>query len=149
MFRPTILNHNFTDNLFDDFFDDSFWMTPGLQAGNMSNAMKTDIQEKNDSYQIDMELPGFSKEEVQAELNDGYLTIHAEHQENHDQKKDKEHYLCRERFYGNYQRSFYVGDAVTEQDIKAKFSDGILQLTIPKKENKPKVEDKKLIAIEG
>lgn len=149
MLRPSIFTNHFADNVFDDFFDDSFWSTPSMFSGMSANVMKTDIRDMNGSYQIDMELPGFAKDDVQAELKDGYLTIHANRSTNKEEKDDNGKFLRRERYSGNYQRSFYVGDAVTETDIKAKFTDGILTIEVPKMEKKPEVEEKKLISIEG
>ena len=146
MLRPSIFSNNFVDNMFDNFFDDSFMPNQFLRT---TGAMSTDVRETEDSYQIDMELPGFAKEDVKAELKDGYLTISAAHDENKDEKDHDGKYIRRERYSGSYQRSFYVGDAVTETDIKAKYKDGVLTLMIPKKEKTPEVDHKKFIAIEG
>ena len=98
---------------------------------------------------MSMELPGYKKEDVKAELKDGYLTITAKHEDNKDEKNEKGNYIRRERFYGQCSRSFYVGEDVTQQEIKAKFENGVLELTIPKKEEKPKVPEKQYIFIEG
>ena len=111
--------------------------------------MNTDIKESDAGYQIDMELPGFKKEDIKADLTDGYLTIQASHNENKEEKDDKTKYIRRERFSGCYERSFYVGDALTQEDIKAKFNDGVLTVNVPKKEAKPAVEEKKYISIDG
>ena len=111
--------------------------------------MHTDIRETDTDYIIDMELPGFKKEDVEAELKDGYLTVRAEHNTTNDEKDKEGHYIRKERYYGNFARSFYVGETVTQDDIKAAFKDGILTLDVPKKEPEPKVEEKKLISIEG
>lgn len=146
MLRPSIFSDNYTNSLFHDFFDDMFTPMSGMRT---VNAMNTDIRELDDVYQIDMELPGFAKEDVRAELADGYMTIEATHTEDKDEKDEKGKYVRKERYSGSYSRSFYVGDAVTEEDIKAKFTDGILSITVPKKEKNPKVEQKKYIAIEG
>ena len=112
--------------------------------------MQPDIRERKGSDVLDIDLPGFKKEELTSELNDGYWTISAAKGLDQD-KKEKEtgHYIRRERYAGSCQRSFYVGKDVTEEDIKASFKHGILKLTIPKKEAKPAVENKKQIAIEG
>ena len=110
--------------------------------------ISSDVKELDNGYEIDMELPGFAKEDVKAELNDGYLTISAEHKDTNDEKDKKGKYIRKERYYGKCQRSFYVGEHVTEEDVKAKFENGILQLFVPKKETKPEVEEKKYIAIE-
>ena len=146
MLRPSILTNNFMDNVFDDFFNDSY--VPGNRMRRVST-MNTDVKESDKEYCIDMELPGFKKEDIKADLNDGYLTIQATHTENKEDKDEKTKYIRRERFSGCYERSFYVGDAVTQEDIKAKFNDGVLTVTVPKKEEKPQVEEKKYISIEG
>lgn len=148
LFTPSIFRNTFADNVFDDFFNDQFW-TPA--SGTPYNTMNTDIKETDGGYQIEMELPGFAKEDVSAQLKDGYLTVTATHSENKDEKDDKnEKYIRRERYSGHYQRSFYVGDEITDTDIKASFKDGILTVAIPKKEpKKPEVEDAKFISIEG
>lgn len=146
MLRPSILTNNFMDNVFDDFFNDSYVPSDRMRS---VSTMNTDIKESDEGYQIDMELPGFKKEDIKADLSDGYLTISASHTENKEDKDKKTKYIRRERFSGCYERSFYVGDALTQDDIKAKFSDGVLTVTVPKKEEKPAVEEKKHIAIEG
>ena len=147
MFRPSIFNDNFTDSLFDEFFNDNFW--PVAYQNRNVRSMNTDIKETDDNYQIEMELPGFTKEDVKADLKDGYLTIQASHNESKDEKGEDGKYLRKERYSGSCSRSFYVGDAVTQEDIKAKFTDGILTVLVPKKEKEPEVEEKKYIAIEG
>ena len=110
--------------------------------------MKTDIKESDTAYEMDIDLPGFKKDEVNAKLENGYLTITAAKGLDKDEKNDKGVYIRRERYSGQCARTFYVGDAVKQEDIKAKFEDGILRVTIPKVEPK-KVEEKKYIAIEG
>jgi HSP20 family molecular chaperone IbpA len=111
--------------------------------------MKTDIREHENGFELDIDLPGYKKEDVKAQLKDGYLTISAETKQNNDEKDEKGKFIRRERFYGTCSRSFYVGEDITEQDIKAKFEDGILKVSVPKKEAKPEVEENKYIAIEG
>ena len=142
----------FGENLFDDWMDFSFPEIPDvdktLYGKHAKNMMKTDVRETDDAYEVDIDLPGFKKDEVTAELNDGYLTISASTDTNNDEKDKDGHYIRRERYSGQCARTFYVGEAVTQEDIKAKFEDGILKVTIPKVEPK-KVEDKKYIAIEG
>ena len=116
---------------------------------NTDQVMKTDIKEKDKEYEVDIELPGYKKEDVKAELKDGYLTISAAKNVSTEDKKEDGKYIRKERFSGNVSRSFYVGEDMTQEDIHAKFEDGILKLTVPKKEAK-KVEDKKsYITIEG
>ncbi len=111
--------------------------------------MKTDIKETAQSYEMTMNLPGVKKEDVKAELKDGYLTIQASSNTENNTQDDDGRYIRRERYMGSCSRSFYVGTQVSQEEIKARFEDGILKLLIPKKEAKPMVEDKKYIAIEG
>ena len=111
--------------------------------------MRTDIKDTDGGYEVTMNLPGVKKEDVKAELKDGYLTISASSNNSRDEKDDNGRYIRRERYSGSCSRSFYVGDEVTEADIKAKFENGTLTMMIPKKEAKPAVENKKYIAIEG
>ena len=140
MLRPSIFN----DNLFDDFFEFPFFDDRAerkLYGHNAKNIMKTDIKEHKDGYELEIDLPGFHKDEIQAELKDGYLTISAAKQLNQDEKeKESGKYIRRERYSGSCQRSFYVGDEITQEDIKAEFKHGILKLFVPKKEAKPEVE---------
>ena len=112
--------------------------------------MKTDIKELEGGYELEIDLPGFTKDEVTAELKDGYLTVSAtKGLDKDEQEKETGKYIRRERYAGACQRSFYVGEDITEQDIKAEFKHGILKLFVPKKEAAPKVENKKYVAIEG
>ncbi len=144
---PSVFGSDFMDDVFDDFFGSSF--VPATRGTTSAAAtMKADITETDKGYRIDMDLPGYSKNDVQAELKDGYMTITAEHNTQNEEKDTNGKVIRRERFQGVCRRSFYVGDAVTENDIKAKFKDGVLTLDIPKKEKEPEVETKKLIAIE-
>ena len=110
--------------------------------------MKTDVRETDDSYEVDIDLPGFKKDEIQAQLKDGYLTVSAAKGLDKDEKDKKGNYIRQERYAGAMSRSFYVGDDVTQEEIKAKYEDGILKLSIPKKSGE-KVETKNRIAIEG
>ena len=149
MLRPSIFN----DNLFDDFFEFPFFDDRAerkLYGHNAKNIMKTDIKEHKDGYELEIDLPGFHKDEIQAELKDGYLNISAAKQLNQDEKeKESGKYIRRERYIGSCQRSFYVGDEITQEDIKAEFKHGILKLFVPKKEAKPEVEQRKFVSIEG
>lgn len=145
-----MLRANRVDQLFDEFLHDSFFngsffnFTPLLED---NLRMKTDVQEKDGNYMIDMELPGYEKDDIQAELKDGYLTIIANHNENRDEKDEAGNYIRRERYTGSCKRSFFIGNGVKQEDIKAAFKNGILQLSLPK-ENVG-IEDKKsYIAIE-
>ena len=148
MLMPSIFGENlFDDDWFD--FDRDFWGKKNpLYGKNAKNIMKTDIREHDEGYELDVDLPGFKKDEISVELDDGYLTISAAKGLDKDEQEKKGKYIRRERYAGAMQRSFYVGDAVTQEDIKAKFEDGILKLSIPKKDAKA-VETKKTIAIEG
>ena len=141
----------FGENLFDDFFDDFVRPTKRVVRYNTPSTtiMKTDVKETEGSYELDIDLPGYKKEDVKAELKDGYLTISAATNTNNDQKDENGKYIRRERYYGNCSRSFYVGENITQEDIKARFEDGILKIVVPKKETKPAVEEKKYISIEG
>ena len=140
MLMPSIFN----DNLFDDFFDFNY---PTFRY-DTTELMKTDIKETDNGYEVTMNLPGVKKEDVKAELKDGYLTIQASSNPSKDEKDNDGRYIRRERYAGTCSRSFYVGDAVTQEDIKAKFENGTLTLDIPKKDAKPAVEQKKYISIE-
>ena len=146
MMMPSI----FGENLFDDFFDDFSW--PVFNVSNRtaaSNLMKTDVKETEKGYELDIDLPGYKKEDVQAELKDGYLVITAKAGTNKDQKDKDGKYIRRERYSGTCSRSFYVGEAMEQSDIKAKFDSGILKIEVPKKDAKPAVEENKYITIEG
>ena len=134
----------FGEDLFDDFFGYPF----GGYEWNGGSLMKTDIKETDGAYELEMDLPGFSKDEVKASLENGYLTISAAKgldQDEQDKKTGK--YIRRERYAGACERTFYVGEDVTQEDIKGEFKHGILKLTIPKKA--AQVPEKKYIAIEG
>ena len=149
MLMPSIFN----DNVFDDFFDFPFYddrAEKKLYGHHAANLMKTDVQEHDDGYTLEMDLPGFKKDEIQVGLNNGYMTISAAKGLDEDEKDKKSgKYIRRERYTGSCQRSFYVGEDVTEEDIKAEFKHGILKLFVPKKEVKPAVEQKKYVSIEG
>lgn len=114
-----------------------------------TTVMRTDIKETDAGFELSIDLPGYKKEDVQAELKDGYLNITAKTNQENDEKDDNGKYIRRERYYGSCSRSFYVGEQVQQEDIKAKFEDGILKIAVPKKEEKPAVEKSKYIAIEG
>ena len=144
----------FGENMFDDFFSDPFGMMvpqtrDALYGKHAKNLMKTDIRETDTSYELDIDLPGFKKDEVSIDLKDGYLTISAAKGLDKDAEDKKGKYIRQERYAGACSRSFYVGEGVTEEDIKAEFKHGILTLVVPKKEAKPAVEQKKTISIEG
>ena len=132
----------------EDLFDN--WMMDFPFRGNGSaNLMRTDVKETDNSYELDMDMPGFDKGDIKAVLKNGYLTISASSNRNNDEKDKDGKYIRRERYTGSCSRSFYVGDDVKQEDIKAKFENGILKVTVPKKEEKPAVEENKYISIEG
>ena len=153
MLMPSI----FGENLFDDFFtgfpfyDDHEMQNveKKLYGKRADRVMKTDIKEMDNGYELEIDLPGFSKDEIKASLENGYLTISAEKGLDKEEKeKESGHYIRKERYAGACSRSFYVGDAVKQEDIKGEFKHGILKLFVPKKDAKPAVEENKYIAIE-
>ena len=155
---PAIFNENLFDNFFDDFFGFPVWDDRAAQKAQKKlygrhapNMMKTDVQENGDHYEIDIDLPGFKKEELSVELKEGYLVISAVKGLDKDEKEEKTgRYVRRERYVGSMSRSFYVGEDVKQEDIHAKYESGVLKLSIPKmEEKKPEIEEKKYIAIEG
>ena len=146
MLMPSI----FGENLFNDD-----WMNFGfpevdkaLYGKHAGNVMKTDVKETETGYEVDIDLPGFKKDEINAKLDNGYLTISAAKGLDKDEQDKNGKYIRRERYAGSMSRSFYVGEGIIEEDIKAKYEDGILRLVVPKKDAKA-VENKKYIAIEG
>lgn len=144
MLMPSIFGETFMDDFLDGFAKPATYRyTPS------NNVMKTDIKEKDDCFELQIDLPGYKKEEVKAELKEGYLTISAEHKDEKDEKGQDGRYLRRERYYGSCSRSFYVGENLTQEDVKAKFENGILDITVPKVEEKPQVEENHYISIEG
>lgn len=152
MLYPSIFN----DSLFDDFMDFDFPAFPRdfygadkkLYGKNAARVMKTDVHEHDDSFEVDIDLPGFKKDEITLNLENGYLSVSASKGLNEEEKNKKGKVIRQERYTGSMQRSFYVGSAITEEDIKAKFEDGVLKLNIPKKDAKA-VPEKKCIMIEG
>lgn len=156
MLRPSIFGENLFDEWMDDFekdlekdFEKEFFPAKNpLYGKHAKNLMKTDVRETEDSYELDIDLPGFKKDEINVKLDEGYLTISAAKGLDKDEKDKKTgKYIRRERYSGCMSRSFYVGDAVKQEDVHAKFESGILQLTLPKK-NQKAVEQSKYIAIE-
>ena len=145
MLMPSI----FGENLFYDWMDFSFPdIDKTLYGKHAKNMMKTDVKETDQGYEVAIDLPGFKKDEIKLELNDGYLTISAEKGLDKDEKDKENRYIRRERYAGSMSRSFYVGESLTEQDIHAKYENGILTLDVPK-EDKKAVPEKRYIAIEG
>lgn len=131
----------FGENLFDDFFGDEFRMFPmwngrdPLYSKHAKNLMKTDVRETDDTYEVDVDLPGFKKDEIQVDLKNGYLTISAAKGLDKDEEDKKGKYIRQERYAGVCSRSFYVGD-VEPKDVSAKYEDGILKLSLPKQPKK-------------
>ena len=136
-----------TSNLFDDFFGDMFGGDFFDTSSRMPQLMKTDVVEKDGQYMLDVELPGYDKNDISAELKDGYLTIMANKDQTIENKDKKSNYVRKERYTGSCQRSFYVGDDVKEEDIQAGFKDGILKIAVRKPELKEIKDDRKLIPI--
>ncbi len=149
MLLPSIFGESLLDDWMDfprmRDFDDIDKKLYGKHAAHM---MKTDVHEHDTGYEIDIDLPGFKKDEIQLSLENGYLIVDAAKGLDKDEKDKKGKLIRQERYAGSMQRSFYVGEEVTEEDIKAKYEDGVLKLSVPKKET-PKVPEKKTILIEG
>lgn len=144
----------FGESLFDDFMDfpferEFFGRRNPLYGKHEKNMMKTDIKQTDAGYEMDIDLPGFKKEDVTAKLENGYLTISASKGVDKDEKTDEGVYIRRERYVGQCSRSFYVGGDVKQEEIKAKFEDGILKVFIPKTEPKQLAKEQNYIAIEG
>ena len=144
MLLPSVFTNDFAN---DDFLDD-FFNAPARRSYMPTASMKCDVKELDQSYQIDMQLPGYDKDDVEVSVDKGYLTVSASHKENKEDKEDGK-YIRKECFTGSCQRSFYVGDAVKGEDIGAAFNNGILSLTVPKAEALPQNETKQLVHIEG
>lgn len=146
MLMPSVYGRDFFDDLMDGFgFPDVNKKLYGRHAKNM---MKTDIRETDEGYEVIMDLPGFKKDEIEVQLENGYLTVSAAKGLDKDEADKKGKYICRERYAGEMSRSFYVGEDILDTDIHARFENGILRLDVPKKEAKA-VEAKKHVAIEG
>ena len=147
MLVPSIFGESlFNDDWMDDFcFPD---VDKALYGKNAQKVMKTDVRETDSGYEVDVDLPGFKKDEITAKLDNGYLTISATKGLDKENNKENGKYIRRERYVGSMSRSFYVGEDVTQEDIKAKFEDGILKLSIPKKDKKA-VHQTNCISIEG
>ena len=150
-YLPTIFGENLMD-VFDNF-DRNFFRGFGnvdhvLYGKNAQHMMKTDVKETEEAYEVDVDLPGFKKEDIHLDLDGGYLTISTQKSLEKDEKNESGRMLRQERFSGTMQRSFYVGDALTEEDIRASYENGVLHLYVPKKDAR-KVPEKKTILIEG
>ena len=148
MLMPSIFGENLFDDDWMNFpFNDEFWGKKNpLYGKHAQNMMKTDIRETDGSYELDIDLPGFKKDEIKVQLKDGYLTVSAAKGLDQDeQEKETGRYIRRERYAGNLSRSFYIGD-VKQEDVKAAFKNGILSISVPKEDKKAK-EEKKYITI--
>ncbi len=150
MLAPSIFEENFMDDLFGFPYMKEFDnMEKKLYGRKASRMMKTDIREKDDNYEVAIDLPGFKKEEIEVELNDGYITISASKGLDKDANDKKGRLIRQERYAGAMQRSFYVGENIEKEDVEATYRHGVLTLTIPKKAVDKKIPEKNLIAIEG
>ncbi|SDA37566.1 Molecular chaperone IbpA, HSP20 family [Butyrivibrio sp. INlla18] len=154
MLAPSIFEENFIDDLFGfpymkEFGNMEHDMERKLYGRKASRMMKTDIREKDDNYEISVDLPGFKKEDITVELDNGYITINASKNLDKDENNKKGKLLRQERYAGSMTRSFYVGENVEKEDVDANYRHGVLNLTIPKKAIEKKIPEKNLIAIEG
>ena len=146
MLMPSLFRTNLFDDLFDDFTKETKRAAQNLVG--VTGVMKTDIVEKEDRFELLVDLPGFNKEDVKVELKEGYLNIEAERSSSKDEKDEEGTFIRRERYTGTCSRSFYVGEEFKQEDIKAKFENGILTITVPKKDDEPEVEEPKYIVID-
>lgn len=148
MLLPSIFGENLFDETMNFDFDKEFEkMTRPLYGKHAANMMKTDVRQTENSYELDIDLPGFKKDEITVQLDNGYLNITAAKGLDKDEEKKDGQYIRRERYAGSMSRTFYVGDTLTQNDVHAKFEDGILKLSVPKQEP-AKIEQNKYIAIE-
>lgn len=155
MLAPSIFNDNFVDSIFNDMFSfpfgsmndrfHNFMNNKGYQS--IQGMMSTDIQEFDNHYQLDFELPGFRKEDIKADITDGYLTICASRSSEENEKDEDGKYIRQERYIGECKRSFYIGDNIQPEDIKASFESGVLKMEIPKKQNTIEQNERKYISI--
>lgn len=157
MLLPSIFGESLFDDFFDDIFDFPAFNEKEMQKAqrklygrHAANMMKTDVREHGDHYEVDIELPGFRKDELSIELKDGYLTINAaKGLDNDEAAKKTGKFVRRERYTGSMSRSFYIGEDVKQEDIHAKYESGVLMLSVPKMTKKPPIEETNYIAIEG
>ena len=145
MLMPSI----FGENLFDDFFESVPNPIKAVRQITVPQVMRTDIKENDKGFTLSIDLPGYKKEDITAEIKDGYLSVSAKTSEEHEEKDDEGVYIKRERTFGSCSRNFYIGEEIEETEVKAKFEDGILKVFVPKKEVAPQVEERKYISIEG
>ena len=145
MMMPSI----FGENIFDDFFERVPNPIKAVRQITVPQVMRTDIKENDKGFTLSIDLPGYKKEDITAEIKDGYLSVCAKTCEEHEEKDDEGVYIKRERTFGSCSRNFYIGEEIEETEVKAKFEDGILKVFVPKKEVAPQVEERKYISIEG
>ena len=143
----------FTENLFDDLFEDFPFRSlenvdRKLYGKHAGREMLTDVKEHENHYAVEIDLPGFKKDEIKLELNEGYLTITASKGVDEEEKNKQGRIVRQERYSGVMQRTYYVGEQIKAEDIKARYEDGVLKLEIPKVEEK-KLPEKNTIMIEG
>ena len=148
LYVPSLFSENLMDDWMYDFESEFFGRKNPLYGKHARNMMKTDVKETDNGYEVAVDLPGFKKDEISLELKDGYLTITASKGLDKDEEDKKGRMIRQERYAGAMSRSFYVGDGVTEEEVKAKFENGVLMLSIPKKEEKSQEPERKLITIE-
>ena len=150
MMMPSIFGENLFDDDWMNFpFEQDFWGKKNpLYGKHAKNMMKTDIRDVDGNYELEIDLPGFKKEDVKIQLKNGYLNIQATREEKKDEKDDKGKYVRRERYTGTCNRSFYVGSSIKHEDIHAKYENGILHVTFPKEETKKEAEEKKFVSID-
>ena len=153
MMMPSIFGENLFDDFMNDFvfpdFTDSANIEKALYGKHAKNIMKTDVKDTENGYEVDIDLPGFKKDEITMKLENGTLTVSAAKGLDKDEEQKDKKYVRRERYAGAMSRSFYVGKDITEKDIHGKYENGILMLDIPKKAPEKKVEEKKFVTIEG
>ena len=142
MYAPSIFEDRFMNNFLDDMFG-----KPVSAFNRMAHPMRTDITEKDGEYFMKIDMPGYKKEDIKAELRDGYLTISAGSDNSREEKDDEGNVIYRERHSGECRRSYFVGKHLSEEDIKANFENGVLSIEFPSEEKKPQVEEKKIISI--
>ena len=148
MLMPSIFGENLFDDVFGDWDREMRKMDRKLYGRNAAREMKTDVHEHDDHYEVDIDLPGFKKEDIKLELENGYLTVTAAKGLDKEETAKKGRLIRQERWAGTMSRSFYVGDVLTETDITAKFENGVLTLNVPKRDER-KIPEKKTIMIEG
>jgi HSP20 family molecular chaperone IbpA len=148
MYYPTLFTDNFVEDLLDGIFKYPYDVKTKAEAHPFTGRMITDVKEFDDKYQLDMELPGFTKEDVKVELSNGYLIVSAERTENKDENENDGKFIRKERYYGKMSRRFYVGKDLKKEDIKAKFDNGMLMLDVPKTPEKPAEPESDIIDIE-